>query len=117
MISSSRRSFLKHVSLSTLGLWGRQGFAESSLVGALPRGTAQEAGVSEAGIMAFLDAIEAADMELHSLMILRHGKVVAEQGHSLVLPEKFPRSSRRFTIFDRNSHKPWRILILYGRYS
>jgi CubicO group peptidase (beta-lactamase class C family) len=78
MMKSSRRSFLKQVSLSTLGLWGRQGFAESSLVGALPRGTAQDAGVSEAGIMAFLDAIEAADMELHSLMILRHGKVVAE---------------------------------------
>ena len=29
---------------------------------------------------------------------------------------KFPRSSRRFTICDRNSHKPWRILILYGRH-
>ncbi|MCB1212235.1 MAG: serine hydrolase, partial [Verrucomicrobiales bacterium] len=77
-MSSSRRSFLKHVSLSTLALWGRQGLAESSLVGALPRGTAQEAGVSEAGIMAFLDAIETADMELHSLMILRHGKVIVE---------------------------------------
>ena len=44
------------------------------------------------------------------------GCLAAEQGHSLVLPEKFPRSSRRFTIFDRNSHEPWRILILYGRH-
>jgi CubicO group peptidase (beta-lactamase class C family) len=77
MMKSSRRSFLKQVSLSTLGLWGHRGFAESAGV-LLPRGSALEAGVSEAGIMAFLEAIDAAQMELHSLMILRHGKVIAE---------------------------------------
>ncbi len=76
-MKSSRRSFLKQVSLSTLGLWGHRGFAESAGV-LLPRGSALEAGVSEAGIMAFLEAIDAAQMELHSLMILRHGKVIAE---------------------------------------
>jgi CubicO group peptidase (beta-lactamase class C family) len=35
--------------------------------------------MSSAGITAFLDAVEAAaDLELHSLMVLRHGHVVAE---------------------------------------
>jgi CubicO group peptidase (beta-lactamase class C family) len=46
---------------------------------ALPRSTPSAQGVSSAGIGALLDAVEAApDLELHSLMVLRHGHVVAE---------------------------------------
>ncbi len=45
----------------------------------LPRSTPAEQDVASTGVSAFLDAIEAAsDIELHSLMLLRHGKVVAE---------------------------------------
>ncbi len=45
----------------------------------LPRSTPSAQGVDAAGIDAFLDAVEAADgVELHSLMLLRHGHVVAE---------------------------------------
>ena len=47
-------------------------------VKALPRSTAEEKGVSSS---ALLDFVEAADREidsLHSLMVLRHGKVIAE---------------------------------------
>jgi len=45
----------------------------------LPRSTPAEQGVSSAGIGAFLDALDVApDIELHSLMLLRHGNVVAE---------------------------------------
>ncbi|CAA9329759.1 MAG: Beta-lactamase class C-like and penicillin binding proteins (PBPs) superfamily, partial [uncultured Friedmanniella sp.] len=45
----------------------------------LPRSTPAEQGVASAGVGAFLDAVEAApDLELHSLMVLRHGHVVAE---------------------------------------
>lgn len=44
---------------------------------ALPRSTAAAQGVDASGIGAFLDAA-AADAELHSLMVVRHGHVVAE---------------------------------------
>ncbi|GAA1433599.1 hypothetical protein GCM10009616_25950 [Microlunatus lacustris] len=45
----------------------------------LPRSAPADQGVSSAGITGFLDAVEAApDLELHSLMVLRHGHVVAE---------------------------------------
>jgi len=45
----------------------------------LPRSTPADQDVSSAGVEAFLDAVEAAPrLELHSLMVLRHGHVVAE---------------------------------------
>lgn len=45
----------------------------------LPRSPLAEAGVDPAGIAAFIDTMEAApDIQLHSLMVLRHGAVVAE---------------------------------------
>ena len=46
---------------------------------ALPRSTPEDQGLSSAAISGFLDAVEADPvLELHSLMILRHGSVVAE---------------------------------------
>ncbi len=45
----------------------------------LPRSSAESQGVDPEGISAFLDALEAAsDIEPHSLIVLRHGQVVAE---------------------------------------
>ena len=45
----------------------------------LPRSTPSAEGLDPAGLTAFLDAMELApDIELHSLMALRHGRVVAE---------------------------------------
>jgi CubicO group peptidase (beta-lactamase class C family) len=44
----------------------------------LPRLAPSELDVDAARIAGFLDAVEAAGMDLHSLMILRHGVVVAE---------------------------------------
>jgi CubicO group peptidase (beta-lactamase class C family) len=44
----------------------------------LPRSTPEEQGVSSKGIMEFLDAIGKSKHEMHSIMILRHGKVIAE---------------------------------------
>ncbi|MFE1846390.1 serine hydrolase, partial [Streptomyces sp. NPDC059515] len=44
----------------------------------LPVSAPAAQGVDAAGVHAFLDALEAApDIEPHSLMILRHGKLVA----------------------------------------
>lgn len=45
---------------------------------ALPRSTPEAEGVSSEGIRQFVDAVEASTHELHSFMLLRHGKVVAE---------------------------------------
>lgn len=44
----------------------------------LPRSTPEAEGVSSKGIIAFLDAISNSSHEMHSIMILRHGKVIAE---------------------------------------
>ncbi len=45
----------------------------------LPRSTPSASKVSSAALAGFLDAVEAApDLELHSLMVLRHGHVLAE---------------------------------------
>lgn len=44
----------------------------------LPRSTPEAEGVSSKGITDFLDAIAVSNHEMHSFMILRHGKVIAE---------------------------------------
>ncbi len=58
-------------------------------VTALPRSSPESQGVDPAGILAFLDNLESAlDIEMHSLMIIRHGQVVAEGWWSPYLPEQ-----------------------------
>jgi CubicO group peptidase (beta-lactamase class C family)/predicted glycoside hydrolase/deacetylase ChbG (UPF0249 family) len=44
----------------------------------LPRSTPEAEGVSSQHILKFLDAAAASDHEFHSIMIVRHGKVIAE---------------------------------------
>ncbi|GAA5026494.1 hypothetical protein GCM10023258_20300 [Terrabacter aeriphilus] len=44
----------------------------------LPRSTPSAQGVDAAGLLAFVDAIERAGLDPHSLMVVRHGHVVAE---------------------------------------
>jgi CubicO group peptidase (beta-lactamase class C family) len=47
--------------------------------GSLPRSSPVEQHVDPAGVLAFLDALDARpDIEMHSLMLVRHGHVVAE---------------------------------------
>ncbi len=46
--------------------------------GSLPRTTPEAEGVSSSAILAFLDAIAEKKLELHSLMLLRRGRVLAE---------------------------------------
>ena len=76
-MTTSRRSFLKHASLVPFSLWIPQAFAEATST-ALARSTPEAQGVVAAGILDFLDAIEREKFELHSFMMLRHGKVIAE---------------------------------------
>jgi CubicO group peptidase (beta-lactamase class C family) len=44
----------------------------------LPRSTPELEGVSSAGIVDFLNAVDTGRVELHSFMFIRHGKVIAE---------------------------------------
>ncbi|MEZ6064253.1 MAG: serine hydrolase [Planctomycetaceae bacterium] len=57
--------------LSASGLVSAQGVA-------LPRSTPEAAGVSSAGVIAFIEAADREVNSMHSFMLLRHGKVVAE---------------------------------------
>jgi CubicO group peptidase (beta-lactamase class C family) len=57
--------------------------------GPQPRSSPESQGVDPAGILAFLDRLESApDIEMHSLMIIRHGQVVAEGWWSPYQPEQ-----------------------------
>src|SRR5688572_32934800 len=44
----------------------------------LPRSTPEAEGVSSTAILNFIDAFSSSKHEPHSIMILRHGKVIAE---------------------------------------
>ena len=53
----------------------------------LPRSTPESQGISSAALLAFVDALEGVP-ELHSLMLLRHGSVVAEGWWAPYAPER-----------------------------
>jgi CubicO group peptidase (beta-lactamase class C family) len=76
-MSPNRRSFLKQASLASFSLW-LPPFATAATSGRLPRSTPESQGVSAQGILDFVAAVEREKFELHSLMILRHGQVMAE---------------------------------------
>ena len=50
----------------------------AGLLDKLPRSTPESEGVSSAGIIDFLNAVDTGRVELHSFMFIRHGKVIAE---------------------------------------
>lgn len=68
----------------------------------LPRSSPEAQGVDPAGIGAFLDALEAApDVEPHSLMIVRHGRLVADgwwAPYAPDLPHLLYSLSKTFTV-------------------
>jgi len=78
-----RRLFLKQIGLGAAGLgllssWPMRSVADEAVGLQLPRSTPEEQGVSSAGILAFLEAIEKSKHEFHSFMVVRHGHVIAE---------------------------------------
>ena len=92
-MNSSRRNFLKQIGITGIGIglgpvvpWS---FGEpSAAIGAsLPRSTPEAEGVASSGILAFLDGIAHTKSELHSFMLVRHGKVIAEGWWSPYAPE------------------------------
>jgi CubicO group peptidase (beta-lactamase class C family) len=90
----NRRAFLKQAGLGTLGagvLWFAPGCrthpGRVSTAGGLPRSTPEAEGVSSTGILAFLDAFGRSTHELHSFVLVRHGRVIAEGWWSPYGPE------------------------------
>jgi CubicO group peptidase (beta-lactamase class C family) len=78
-----RRSFLKQMGMGAAGLglvssWPIGCATEDAVGRQLPRSTPEEQGVSSAGILAFLEAIERSRHEFHSFMLVRNGHVIAE---------------------------------------
>jgi CubicO group peptidase (beta-lactamase class C family) len=62
-------------------LMAASGFAANlsgQIIDKLPRDTPESQGVSSAGIVDFLNAVDTGRVELHSFMFIRHGKVIAE---------------------------------------
>jgi CubicO group peptidase (beta-lactamase class C family) len=52
--------------------------ADLRKAGGLARSVPEMQGLSSKNILAFIEAVEKAQLGLHSLMIVRHGKVIAE---------------------------------------
>ena len=73
----TRRLFLKQAGLASFCFWLPSTHAQATAT-KLPRSTPESQGVSARGILDFLDAVEHEKLELHSLMIVRHGQVIAE---------------------------------------
>ncbi|WP_128547351.1 serine hydrolase domain-containing protein [Larkinella soli] len=80
---STRRTFLRHLGLGVAG-FSVAGSLPASAWGApfktrqLPRSLPESQGVASTGILNFVNAVEAGKLNLHSLMVVRHGQVVAE---------------------------------------
>ncbi|TLU99092.1 serine hydrolase domain-containing protein [Dyadobacter luticola] len=82
-MSYNRREFLQHLGFGALQLGvisaiPASAWAASLQYGQLPRSSPEAQGMSAKGILDFVSAVEAEKLNLHSMMILRQGKVVAE---------------------------------------
>lgn len=72
---------MKKISVSFIILLFLTGFHTNitgQFMDKLPRGIPEAEGVSSAGIIDFLNAIDTGRQEIHSFMFVRHGKVIAE---------------------------------------
>ena len=70
------------------------------VAGALPRSAPEAENVASEGIARYLEAVESKGQELHSLMIVRHGKVVFERwfgDHAANKPHQMWSVSKTFT--------------------
>ena len=76
-MSTSRRSFLRYASLAPFSFWIPKSFAEETAE-QLARSTPEAQGVAADAILEFITAVEREKFELHSFMMLRHGKVITE---------------------------------------
>src|SRR5262249_25305612 len=89
----NRRAFLRQVGIGSAGaglvllLPGCKTASRAVGAGKLPDSAPEAQGVSSAGILAFLDAVQSSKHELHSFMMVRHGHIVASGWWSPYGPE------------------------------
>ncbi|WP_266368958.1 serine hydrolase domain-containing protein [Tellurirhabdus rosea] len=79
----TRRTFLQQLGLGTTGIALISALPESALAHPfktvqLPRSLPEAQGVASSGILNFINAVEAGKLNVHSLMVLRRGQVLAE---------------------------------------
>lgn len=79
----NRRDFLQQLGFGAAGLLissnlPTAGWAFPTKTGKLPRSLPEAQGVSASGLLDFLNAIETQKLNVHSVMVLKHGQVVAE---------------------------------------
>ncbi len=85
VVNLNRRLFLKQLGFGAAGLglatttgWGSNLHDAPTRSLKLPRSLPGTQGVAPGGLLNFVDAVEKANLNLHSLMVVRHGQVVAE---------------------------------------
>jgi CubicO group peptidase (beta-lactamase class C family) len=89
----NRRAFIRQAGVGATGLGllsllpGCRTTRKTAGASRLPRSSPEAQGVSSASILAFLDAVQRSKHELHSLMVVRHGQVIAEGWWSPYGPE------------------------------
>jgi CubicO group peptidase (beta-lactamase class C family) len=89
-MTPDRRLFLKQLGFGMGGialLSSTSPDAWAAEAAGLPRSTPEAEGLSSAAIQAFLDALAPAKIELHSFVLARHGKVIAEGWWKPYAPE------------------------------
>ena len=79
----NRRDFLRQLGFGAAGLTlvtnlPTTGWASPTKTGKLPRTLPEAQGVAPGGLLDFVNAVEAKKLNLHSLIVVRHGQVVAE---------------------------------------
>ncbi len=79
---TDRRKFLQQICMSTAGIsfasYIPQEFIHLKKGNAFLRSLPESEGISSESILSFIDTVEKNKLGLHSLMIIRHGKVVTE---------------------------------------
>lgn len=83
-----------------IGARGIELVSYNEVVKSLPRSTPEAENVNPAGISDYFAAVKESGQELHSLMVLRHGKVVAEKwfkGHGPAIPHVMHSVSKTWT--------------------
>ncbi len=83
MMETNRREFLKQMGWGLAGLYAvaslpREAFAAPNRTFKLPRAVPEAQGVSSAKLLDFINAVETRKLNVHSVMVVRHGQVVAE---------------------------------------
>jgi CubicO group peptidase (beta-lactamase class C family) len=77
-----RRTFIKNTAIGAAGIGYASLFGESlfamSPASALPHSVPEAEGITSASILQFISAAEKAKLGLHSLMVIRNGKIVAQ---------------------------------------